>query len=382
MQISFIYPKNFTLNSFKSPKKISTVVSSALKIFNRSFHTSNVKPLDPSKIEIEKNMQAITHSFNIAVEGKDIQEAFLNSVKNENVAAVKLMLKAGIVDVTCRTGTKALDLAIDSSSEITDLLLMSGAKVNYLMQGNFTIKPLWTRACLNGSVLLVKELLQNKLMSVDDSDYEHYTPILLASKRVNTQLVELFLNHKAKATPNLVYCMYQIDRYSVPRDDRQNLSFVSKLLDYGLDPNGKLSDGYSLLHLAIDNNDPGVILKFLEKGANINVECHGISPLYYALGECRYKSDIVNLLLKQDIKPKKLTPIEVDAVTEYRQNLEENNIKSDHTLNMLMEHNPEVKTLINYLAEKDKDEKIQQIVIKCEELTAEVGKLKLNKIWE
>ena len=79
---------------------------------------------------------------------------------------------------------------------------------------------------------------------------------------------------------------------------QQNLTVVKLLLDYGFDPNARItSNGYTALHNAVSANNAGAIRLLLRYGANKNIKgLDGLTPIDIARKE--EKQDLVKLLYR------------------------------------------------------------------------------------
>ena len=214
-------------------------------------------------------------NYKCAVYGSPLHRVILSN----RLSFVKYMVESCGLDVNSTDDELVPPLwcAYDMGyMHIVRYLLSKGANARQLGPNN---ENLLFEACKNRQMSLVKYLLENKLMDVNQEDEDK-----------NNCAYQLFL---PKREISSIIC----DRRKVPLPSR----FLRLLLKHGLDTGHINNIGKPLLQYVIDRrNRP--CLRLLEKnGAFIGItqECDGLSPIIYAAMR-KQREKVVDYMLKSD----------------------------------------------------------------------------------
>ncbi|XP_043938036.1 rabankyrin-5 [Protopterus annectens] len=228
---------------------------------------------------------------------------------DENSFAARLIKRGGNCDAAAKgTGNCLLQRAAEAHSEAAALFLTThGAKVNHTNKWGET--PLHT-ACRYGLANLTVELLQQganpniqtkhpvpaskvSLSSEPGDGIYLQTPLHMAIAYNHPDVVSVILEQKANAlhaTNNLQI----IPDFSL-KDSRDQTVLglalwtgmhviAAQLLGSGASINDTMSDGQTLLHMAIQRQDSQSALFLLEHQADINIVRHGCDATFWNTG--------------------------------------------------------------------------------------------------
>lgn len=186
---------------------------------------------------------------------------------NENPDIIQTLLDAGAhYDPGQNKGWTLLHHAasFNPHPEIIDFLLHKGMDVN-AREENFGDTPLHTAAKNNPSLSVIESLIAAGA-EVNPKNDDDMTPLFMAVvSNPNPEIIAALLDAGADSREDR---RFREEKSLLYWAIQQNKSPEKT----GYDINQKIKDGKTLLHLAIFNSNPDVILCLLELGADPNIE--------------------------------------------------------------------------------------------------------------
>jgi ankyrin repeat protein len=137
---------------------------------------------------------------------------------------------------------------------------------------------------------VVRELL-NRGAYIDSKTIFNESPLIIAINNNNVDIVNLLLERNVKIDGNVFYSVIKNNNIDL-------LRFILDKKDY--DVNTK--EGYfdTLLNYAIINNKPEIVIELIRRGADVNLEKFGLSPLQHSIDNNNLK--ILNILIDNNVK--------------------------------------------------------------------------------
>ena len=220
----------------------------------------------------------------------DIQKAFHEAVKKNDVETARRMIAAGAdVNVEEDEGWNALFEAVENSNErMLRLLLAHGADVNHVDDDGNT--PL-SLSCIKGNENLCKLLLERG-GNCDGKDYILGNTVLMeAVEGGNPNCVKLILSQGVDVNKN--NCEFDT-ALSLAIFYSMSLDIIEELLDAGAEPNAELAWSRTPLSLAVREGNYKAMRLLLRRGASFNSpsEYYDDSVLNHADDHLLYKSMI------------------------------------------------------------------------------------------
>ena len=203
---------------------------------------------------------------------------------HDNLDAAKMLVIGGAkVDISNRYGVTPLELAAaNGNAQIAELFIEAGANVNKKPNSGETI--LMTAARSGGDSLV--RLLIAKGANVNDQDSSGQTAVMWAAAEGHAEVTKTLIQSGADFQTTLKSGFNAL--FFAVREGRQTV--VDVLLDAGADINTAMSpkskgprvprNGTSPLILAIENGHFDLAAHLLTKGADVNDQRSGYSPLH------------------------------------------------------------------------------------------------------
>ena len=158
-------------------------------------------------------------------------------------------------------------------------------------------RELW-KALHGGNAHEVRKLLSCRMVNVNCTDKENWTPLLFALEKGFKDVAKLLLEEgaDAKIAHKRRYCNWSPLHVAT---ERCYQDVAQLLLEGGAEINAQDGHGSTPLHYSLHC---GVAKLLLDSGADLNIQCQmGRTPLYFAAG--RGKKDVVKLLLERGAEP-------------------------------------------------------------------------------
>ena len=193
------------------------------------------------------------------------------------VDAVKKHLEAGAdVNAKNKSGYTALHLAAKRGHDAVVAVLLE-AKADVALASRSGKTALHYVADYNGNLDLAKRLIAAKA-PINVQDGRKRTPLNYALSRKRTELAELLRSNGAKTSKELASAGSIFAAAEVG-----DLESLNKLLaEEGADVNATNKSGYTALHLAVRKGQKEAVALLIEKGANVNAQRRGRTPLDFA----------------------------------------------------------------------------------------------------
>ena len=224
----------------------------------------------------------------------DLEKRLLDAIKNGDIATTRELISQGAnVNALDDPYKTPLSLAADAGRlQIVALLIQKGADVNGIPSSR-TTSPLYAaasgepyRQAWYAAPEIVRLLIKSGANVNGLVGLEHYdTPLCAALTMGNNKVATILIVNGAN-----VNSIDNIDRstplfFLLSVDESPGSGDVIRLLiQKGVDPNAKNSDGETPLVIAIRHSSIENIKALLENGADINAMVHGFTPLMYAVG--------------------------------------------------------------------------------------------------
>ena len=203
--------------------------------------------------------------------------SIFTAASNGLADAVKKHLAAGAdVNAKNKSGYTALHLAAKRGHDAVAAVLLA-AKADVALASRSGKTALHYVADYNGNLDLAKRLIAAKA-PINVRDGSKKTPLNYALSRKRTELAELLRSNGAKTTKELnaagsIFAAAEVG----------DLEALAKLLAAeGADVNATNKSGYTALHLAVRKGQKDAVALLLEKGANVNAQRRGWTPLDFA----------------------------------------------------------------------------------------------------
>ena len=193
-----------------------------------------------------------------------------------DVESIKKLL-AGGADVNGKNkgGYTALHLAAKRGQAAAAAALLE-AKANIGLASKSGKTALHYVAYYNGNLDLAKALLDAGA-AVNAKDGKNKTPLDYALSKKRTELAELLRSKGGKTTKELAAAENIFTAAEVG-----DLEAIKKHLEGGADVNAANKKGYTALHMAVRRGQKDAAALLLEKGANVNAQRKGKTPLDFA----------------------------------------------------------------------------------------------------
>jgi len=210
--------------------------------------------------------------------GKEIKAAgsIFSAAQSGLVDAVKTHLAAGVdVNGKNKGGYTALHLAAKKGHvEVAKVLLEAKADIAAASKSGKT--ALHYVAYYSGNLDLAMLLLDAEA-AVNAKDGENKTSLDYALSKKRTEVAELLRSKGGKTTKELaaggnIFAAAEVG----------DLEAIKKHLEGGADVNAANKQGYTALHMAVRRGQKDAAALLLEKGANVNAERKGKTPLDFA----------------------------------------------------------------------------------------------------
>lgn len=275
---------------------------------------------------------------------QDVSERFYQSIRNDDLAMLRVLVKDHGTDARDRRGQTPLmfaaafgsldamkllisngaDAKAESEFGVTALqwcagdlnkvrlLLDQGAEVNRPLRAGWT--PLLVAAATYNTLETVKLLLQ-KGADVNATDSAGFTPAIVAAIADNTAVVKLLIekaaNINAKAsTGAAATALMGAARHGNVELMRLLLARKADVNAISSDRNANVKNGpvafgnVMALHLAVLSGNAEVVKMLLDAGAPVNArDVRGLTPLTFAVATDRPNADIVRILLAKGADP-------------------------------------------------------------------------------
>ncbi|ORX48360.1 ankyrin [Piromyces finnis] len=268
-------------------------------------------------LKIKRMNALIFEMFNLLIDAganvnlKDANDKtalmYILSTKKASVKLIKLLVKHGAkINDNCNTNNSPLTYAcIGNNRYILKFLLGQGADTSIISKDE---KSLILHASLNGSVYLTQYLIENNLVKeINCVDKNFETPLMLAVKKKNANLVEYLLDHGADVNYINNKDESALSKLlSSGRISKKLIECLKVLIEHGADINKiyKISRGYenvkeTPLIYAVNRKNFDLIELFINNGALIDEkDSKGATPLYYSVVNAK-NLEIVEYLIKK-----------------------------------------------------------------------------------
>jgi len=304
---------------------------------NLAWFYKNGKVVKANEIEAFKYYKKACNldSYNNFKSCDKVEEFITMLIKQNNIDQIKKLLKNNILDINERdiSGATLLVKAIElGNNDIATFLVLKGADVNVGYQG----QTLLHRAIKSGNLKILKILIKNGA-NIEAKNFRGMTPLTYAAFIGRPEMLKLLIKHGAKVNvvnnddletlfpkgmtpllyatdqsfPDIVKILlehganiyaknakgqsaidYATRQYNYQDGDLENLKL---LIQYGLNPNLKLSDGETILMHMIYSPDT---VKFLIKyGADVNRKTNDGKTALMIASQYGY-DETVKILLK------------------------------------------------------------------------------------
>ncbi|KAI4265983.1 MAG: hypothetical protein L6R38_009035 [Xanthoria sp. 2 TBL-2021] len=143
----------------------------------------------------------------------------------------------------------------------------------------------------------VAKILLTKGAYIDTRDAKGFTPLLLAVKKQNLELTDLFLSYKADVNKRAKSYHMSMSPliYAV---DQRNVEIINLLLDHGANVNQPNLEQMTPLHIAVGHKDIDIINTLLDRGADVSAESSKIPPTALGMAIDQVSFDIIKTLVK------------------------------------------------------------------------------------
>lgn len=234
------------------------------------------------------NVNSINHNYDTP-----IFVALYTHFNNEDI--IKELLRHGAsVRVFNKRGETPLHVALmkEKKLEIIQDILKYGADVNVAdADGNTAIfKVLYHK---HDNLEVIKELLRHGAC-VKVTNKFGQTPLYVAlHQRKNIQIIQELLNYGSDVNTK------SKNGFTPIFESLYSFKIFKELLKKGASVLEKSESGYTLLHLAVQSDNPKIVEEILNYGADANAKTHGgITPLYTVLLSFPPNFQVVKDLLK------------------------------------------------------------------------------------
>ena len=197
------------------------------------------------------------------------------AAKIGSIDAIKKHLEAG-VDVNSLNKNKQTALHFAASAgQLDAAVVLLEAKADVTVADKYQKTALHYSA-RNGHKATTTLLLEKDAL-INAKDEKNKTPLDYAVTKKRTEVIEL-LRSKGGKTAKEQLAAENIFAAAEVGD----LEAIKKHLEGGVDVNGANKGGYTALHMAVRRGQKEAVALLLEKGANVNAERKGKTPLEFA----------------------------------------------------------------------------------------------------
>ncbi|AVP88185.1 hypothetical protein phytr_12610 [Candidatus Phycorickettsia trachydisci] len=186
----------------------------------------------------------------------------------------------------------------DTEGQSVKYLIEAGAQVN--LKDKLGNTPLHYAS--ERHIAAVQILLSNN-PDINDKNEDSYTPLFIAAKSKNVNIVQALIDKGADVNipdrylQNPLHLCSNGDYYESDKD-----KIVEMLLKAKADPNVKHDEGYTPLHMAASVGNNTVVKMLIQRGAQIDAKnSNSETPLYIAVKD--KKLSTTKILLERDANP-------------------------------------------------------------------------------
>jgi len=194
-----------------------------------------------------------------------------------DVESINKLLASGVdVNAKNKGGYTALHLAAKRGQDAAAAALLE-AKADVALTSKSSKTALHYVARYNGNLDLAKRLVDSKV-PINAKDGSKKTALNYALSGKHTELAELLRSNGGKTSKELAAAGSIFAAAEVG-----DLEALNKLLAVeGVDVNATNKSGYTALHLAVRKGRKDAAAMLIEKGANVNAQRRGLTPLDFA----------------------------------------------------------------------------------------------------
>jgi ankyrin repeat protein len=342
----------------------------------------------------------IRNGVKVNAETAEGKTALLYACKENQIANVRKLIKNGAdVNMVDDQRMNALHYAcwsVNVNTEIIDLLIRSGVKVNAETTEGTTAL---LYACKENQIANVSKLIENgaDVKTVDDQRMNslHYA---CSSLNVNTEVIGLLISYgvdvNAKTREGKTALLYACKENQIANvkkliengadvkmvDDQRmnalhyackslnvNTEVIDLLISYAVDVNAKSQDEQTALLYACKESQIKNVRKLIERGADINaVDNQEMNALHYACWSVNVNTEIIDLLIGKGVDVNAKT---LDGKTALLYACKEGYIEN---VNALLERGADVNMVDNH------EKSVLHYVSLCRNRNAEMMDLLMN----
>ncbi|XP_011496256.1 PREDICTED: ankyrin-1-like, partial [Ceratosolen solmsi marchali] len=212
--------------------------------------------------------------------------------------------------------------------EIAKILLKKGCRIQKVPRTDTADTPLHYAVKMGDNE--IANILLSKEASINVVDQNGETPLCLAMKRKNYEMVDLILSSSNIGVINST----DTDEFSHFHISciRNNVKVVENFLNHGIDMNGRVNflakqwPGYTPLHFAVYYHNLNVLKLLLKYNADVTIKnAEGLTPLHLAL---RMHDDIIIDFILSSDNHKNSNPIDENGLTHFHIACMKNHLKA------------------------------------------------------
>jgi len=269
----------------------------------------------------------IKHGADIDAVNSEQKTLLHIACENDDFQSIQYLIEKGVnINVRCKKYGTILHIACKKGDEkVVTYLIEKGANIGAVCYRYGTLLHV---ACQNSDYKMIEYLIQ-KGIDIDVRCNKYGTILHLACKNGNSKMVEYLVQNGAnisKEDLDIVYLRghYEIAKYlacqqnilSDNKDiankflfvalEKEDLNFISYLIEHGANINAKNEMGETCLHIAVKKNLPGLVAFLIDNKANMNIIIgRERKTLLYFSCEKGFQN-IVKLLLRNGANPNEI----------------------------------------------------------------------------
>lgn len=208
------------------------------------------------------------------------------AARSGNLVKVQELISGGLDPETCdSTGRTIVMIAAQSGKfKVVDYLLDLDVDSNRKDKKGYTLMHILAASKSRDALPVIGKAIEqhgsiNYVMGNGD------TPLSIAIKNGNTEMVQLFLE-KGDCTPDSTVYRMPIALYAY---SMKRVPVMKLIIEKGAKLETTSDKGYTLLNYAVKNNDLATVQYLASKGASLETEYNSMPPLIYAVQLGNYK---------------------------------------------------------------------------------------------